>query len=88
MKLPRAVGALELIAALRRLGDEVTRQTGSHLRSTCAWPRQHPLILPNHSPLATDTLAAIVAELARGRGEERQTVVSALVGGNGRPSDL
>ncbi len=82
MKLPRDVGAPELVAALRRLGYEVTRQTGSHLRLTCAWPRPHHLTIPNHSPLATGTLAAIVAELARGRGEERQTVVSALFGGN------
>jgi len=34
LKLPRDVSGEELVRSLRRLGYEITRQTGSHIRLT------------------------------------------------------
>lgn len=34
MKLPRAVSGADLVKALGRLGYQVSRQTGSHIRLT------------------------------------------------------
>jgi len=34
MKLPRNISGAELAGALKKLGYQITRQTGSHLRLT------------------------------------------------------
>ena len=41
MKLPRGLTGAELVRSLQRLGYTVTRQTGSHIRLTCAQPFEH-----------------------------------------------
>lgn len=41
MKLPRNVSGLQLIKALSRLGYEITRQTGSHVRLECHLREKH-----------------------------------------------
>ncbi|HNV70767.1 MAG TPA: type II toxin-antitoxin system HicA family toxin [Candidatus Ozemobacteraceae bacterium] len=64
MKLPRDLSADELIKGLRRIGYEVTRQTGSHVRLTRATSPQHHITIPQHSPLKIGTLNSIVAELS------------------------
>jgi predicted RNA binding protein YcfA (HicA-like mRNA interferase family) len=51
MKLPRDVSGSDLAKALRRLGYENTRQTGSHLRLTTAQNGEHHLTVPLHNPL-------------------------------------
>ncbi len=41
MKLPRDMGGEELAVLLRRRGYEITRQTGSHIRSnSCFWAKR------------------------------------------------
>lgn len=64
MKLPRSVSGPELVKALKRLGYEVTRQSGSHVRLTLQQPAQHHVTIPNHDPIRIGTLAAIIADIA------------------------
>ena len=64
MKLPRSVSGADLVKALKRLGYEVTRQAGSHIRLTFQQPKQHHVTIPNHDPIKVGTLAAIVAEVS------------------------
>lgn len=63
MRLPRDLTADELIKGLRRLGYEISRQTGSHIRLTRSGNPQHHLTIPNHSPLKIGTLNNILGEL-------------------------
>jgi len=64
MKLPRDLSGLDLAKALRRLGYDVTRQTGSHLRLTTAEHGQHHVTIPMHDPLKVGTLAALLGDVA------------------------
>lgn len=64
MKLPRDIGAADLIKRLKPLGYTVTRQTGSHIRLTTEQNGQHHLTLPNHNPVKTGTLSAILSDIA------------------------
>lgn len=65
MKLPRDITGQQLARALRRHGYETTRQTGSHMRLTSSIRgREHHVTIPDHRPLATGTLAAIVRDVA------------------------
>jgi predicted RNA binding protein YcfA (HicA-like mRNA interferase family) len=58
-KLP-VVSARELVAAMRRLGYEVRRQTGSHVHLKHDWrPR---LTIPNRKEIARGTLKAIITQ--------------------------
>ena len=64
MKLPRDVSASELTHALKKLGYEVTRQSGSHLRLTTVERGQHHVTIPNHDPINVGTLAGIFSDVA------------------------
>ena len=46
MRLPRDIGAEELIRLLRRYGYQETRQVGSHIRITTAEKGEHHLTIP------------------------------------------
>jgi predicted RNA binding protein YcfA (HicA-like mRNA interferase family) len=56
MKIPRNIGASELVRALRVLGYESVRQDGSHIRLTTTLGGTHHVTIPNHRPLKTGTL--------------------------------
>lgn len=64
MKLPRDWSGDELARRLRRVGYEVTRQSGSHMRLTTAKPTPHHVTVPRHASLRTGTLAAILDDVA------------------------
>ena len=64
MKLPRDVGAEALIKALRKLGYEPVRQTGSHIRIRTLRDGEHHETIPCHNPLKTGTLNAILKSIA------------------------
>lgn len=53
-----------MVKALRRLGYQVTRQTGSHLRLTTQERGEHHEVIPNHSPLKLGTLKSILRNVA------------------------
>lgn len=64
MKLPRDLSGAALIAALKRLGYEQTRQTGSHARLTVFAPRKGHLTVPRTKALPAGTLAALLKDAA------------------------
>lgn len=64
MKLPRDVSGDTLAKALRALGYQVTRQTGSHLRLTTTAGGEHHVTVPRHDPLRIGTFAAILEDVA------------------------
>ena len=81
MRLPRDLSGLDLAKALSRLGYEITRQTGSHLRLTTQQGGEHHLTIPRHESLRIGTLAAILGDVARHFGTTRQELVERLFAG-------
>lgn len=80
MKLPRDLSGAQLIKALERLGYQPTRQSGSHVRLTCASPEEHHLTVPLHDPLRVGTLAAILADVAAHHRLTRDALIARLFG--------
>ncbi|MSV34811.1 MAG: type II toxin-antitoxin system HicA family toxin [Bryobacterales bacterium] len=64
MKLPRSLSGADLVAALKRLGYQQTRQAGSHVRMTLSFPRQAHLTVPLARAIPTGTLAALIKDAA------------------------
>ena len=64
MKLPRDISGAELSGSLKKLGYQVTRQTGSHMRLTTNESGEHHVTIPRHDPLRVGTLAAILDDVA------------------------
>jgi predicted RNA binding protein YcfA (HicA-like mRNA interferase family) len=57
VKLPRDISGAEAVKALRRLGFEVVRQEGSHIRMSKG--NVH-VTVPNHRQLVPKTLQSIL----------------------------
>lgn len=68
MRLPRDVSGAALLASLRRLGYEVVRQRGSHVRITTQINGEHHEVIPNHNPIRIKTLSSILKSVARHHG--------------------
>lgn len=56
MRIPRDVDGSRLVQALRKLGYECVRNSGSHMRLTTQLNGEHHLTVPRHNPLKTGTL--------------------------------
>lgn len=82
MKLPRDISGTELIKALQRIGYQVTRQTGSHIRLSSHSPETHHITIPNHNPLRIGTLSAILSDVAAHRNIERDALIRQLFPGS------
>jgi predicted RNA binding protein YcfA (HicA-like mRNA interferase family) len=80
VKLPRDLSGRELAKALRALGYEVTRQSGSHMRLTTRQGGEHHVTLPDHSPLKIGTLAAVLDAAAAHHGLTRSALLERLFG--------
>ncbi len=80
MKLPRDLSGVALARALGRVGYQVTRQTGSHLRLTTNLPTQHHLTVPAHDPLKLGTLAAVLGAVATHLEIDRDELLRRLFG--------
>jgi len=83
MRLPRDVSGEELVGALRALralGYEPSRQTGSHVRLAPTRGGEHHITVPKHDRLRVGTLAGILAEVARHHAIEREELVRLLFG--------
>jgi predicted RNA binding protein YcfA (HicA-like mRNA interferase family) len=65
MRFPRNVSGQDLIRALKKLGYEPTRQTGSHIRLTRSTDKEeHHLTIPEHNPLKIGTLHSILTRVS------------------------
>jgi predicted RNA binding protein YcfA (HicA-like mRNA interferase family) len=78
MKLPRDVSGADLAKRLGRLGYQVTRQTGSHLRLTTSEGGQHHVTIPDHDPLKVGTPAGILGDVAAHFGISRDELIQRL----------
>lgn len=78
MRLPRDLSGRSLAQSLELLGYEVTRQSGSHMRLTTMLNGEHHLTIPDHAALRVGTLSAIISEVARHHGIERDELVTRL----------
>jgi predicted RNA binding protein YcfA (HicA-like mRNA interferase family) len=68
VKLPRNISGANLVNALRALGYERARQSGSHIRLTTEQNGTHHATVPNHSPIKLGTLASIPRAIAMHHG--------------------
>ena len=75
MKIPRDCNGAELVRALRRLGYEMQRQTGSHIRITTQRDGEHHVTVPNHNPLKIGLLNALLKDI----GAHHNLTVEALI---------
>jgi len=80
VKLPRDLSGRRLAKALRSLGYEITRETGSHLRLTTTQQGEHHLTIADHDSLRVGTLAAILAEVGAHHQIDRARLVEQLFG--------
>jgi predicted RNA binding protein YcfA (HicA-like mRNA interferase family) len=78
MKLPRDMSGSDLAKALKALGYEVTRQTGSHMRLTTTEGGEHHITIPQHDPLRVGTLAGILSDIATHLGLSRDEVLTKI----------
>ncbi len=78
MKLRRNVSGEDLVKALRVLGNEISRQTGSHIRLTTGENGTHHITIPNHSPVRIGTFAAILDDIAEHFKMSRQELLSKI----------
>jgi len=78
MKLPRGVSADRVIHALERLGYEVIRQKGSHVRLRHGGPPAHAITVPLHNPLKTGTRHGILSEVAEKRSITIESITNLL----------
>lgn len=80
MKIPRNVSAREFIKSLRKIGYEVSRQKGSHIRLTCSFPKTHHVTIPNHDPIKVGTLSAILADISVNRNQTKEDLIKEIFG--------
>lgn len=80
MRLPRGVSGTDLVKALQRVGYEVTRHAGSHVRLTHRATAEHHVTIPTHRELATGTLAAILGDVAAHLKIAREELLVRLFG--------
>ena len=78
MKLPRDVSGADLVKALKTLGYQITRQTGSHMRLTTTEGGEHHVTIPNHDPLRIGTFAGILDSVAAHFGLSRAALVAKI----------
>jgi predicted RNA binding protein YcfA (HicA-like mRNA interferase family) len=78
MKPIRAINAYQLIKAVSKLGYETSRQTGSHVRLTTFQNGQHHITIPNHDPLKTGTINAILNDIAQHFSISKQELIEQI----------
>jgi predicted RNA binding protein YcfA (HicA-like mRNA interferase family) len=80
MRLPRDLSGVALAKALGKVGYQVTRQTGSHMRLTISSDPEHHVTIPAHDPLKVGTLAAILSDVGAHLKIEREDLIRRLFG--------
>ena len=79
-RLPRDIDGVSLARALRRLGYEDDRQSGSHLRLTTQRNGEHHVSIPRHRPLKVGTLNANLRQVCAHFGLTRDELLNLLFG--------
>ncbi|MDI6732226.1 MAG: type II toxin-antitoxin system HicA family toxin [Candidatus Margulisbacteria bacterium] len=64
-RIPRDISGDDLIKRLKKLGYQVTRQKGSHIRLTALVnEKEHDITIPNHQAIKIGTLNNILNEIS------------------------
>jgi predicted RNA binding protein YcfA (HicA-like mRNA interferase family) len=64
-KIPRDLSGRELCRLLKRIGYDITRQSGSHIRLTRTTASgSHNITIPDHTPVKIGTLNKILSDVA------------------------
>jgi len=80
MKIPRDIGANELIKKLSAYGYSISRQAGSHIRLTTSKNGEHHITIPNHNPIKIGTLSAILSDVADHFGKTKEELIRSIWG--------
>jgi predicted RNA binding protein YcfA (HicA-like mRNA interferase family) len=78
VKIPRDCNGPELVRALRRLGYEAQRQTGSHIQLTTQRGGEHHVSIPNHHPLKLGLLHGVLKDVGEHHGMTVEELVREL----------
>jgi predicted RNA binding protein YcfA (HicA-like mRNA interferase family) len=78
VKIPRDCNGVELVRALRRLGYETQRQTGSHIQIATQRGGEHHVSVPNHRPLKVGLLHGVLKDVAEHHGMMVEELVREL----------
>jgi len=78
MKLPRGVSSERLTRTLERLGYDVIRQRGSHVRMRHSGPPAHSITIPMHRSLEIGTLHGLLSEVAQMRSITIESIAELL----------
>ncbi|MBE0481686.1 MAG: type II toxin-antitoxin system HicA family toxin [Dehalococcoidia bacterium] len=77
MKLPRNLSGEDLARLLGRLGYQVGRQTGSHMRLNTA-EGEHGVTIPRHGTLKVGTLNSILKDVAEHLKVDKEELIREL----------
>jgi predicted RNA binding protein YcfA (HicA-like mRNA interferase family) len=80
MRLPRDISGKQLAQLLSRYEYIVTRQSGSHIRLTTQMGGEHYITIPTHDDLRVGTLSAILTDIAKHLGIDRNELIESLFG--------
>ncbi|MDJ0582028.1 type II toxin-antitoxin system HicA family toxin [Crocosphaera sp.] len=80
MKLPRDLSGQDLVKYLKKLGYQVSHQTGSHIRLTTQQQGEHHITIPAHNPLKVGTLNAILKDIGNHFQINRDELLNQLLG--------
>lgn len=78
MKLPRDISGEDFTRTLAKLGYEITRLTGSHIRLKTDKNDTHHVTIPSHSPLKIGTLSSIIRDIAGHHEMNRENLLNEL----------
>ncbi len=79
MRIPTDLNGTDLARRLVKLGDRLTRQTGSHMRLTrLNGDLEQHLTIPAHKPLRVGTLRQILKDVATQTHQSLEQVLEAV----------
>ncbi len=80
MKIPRNLSGEELKRKLLKIGYNLDRQKGSHIRLTKKYiDGEHHLTIPNHNPIKIGTLNNIISDLAYRMKTSKEEVLNQIL---------
>jgi len=78
MKSPRNLSGKAPIKLLKVYGYDAVSQKGSHIKITTIINGEHHLAIPNHDPIKTGTLNAILRQVAEHLNKSKDEVFTDL----------
>jgi predicted RNA binding protein YcfA (HicA-like mRNA interferase family) len=82
MRLPRDLSGRDLAKSLGKLGYEIIRQTGGHMRLTTQRSGEHHITIPDHDPMRVGTLAGVLSDVAEHHKLTREELARLLFSRN------